>query len=593
MEDEKLGKVYDSELVRRLIHFIKPYWKQVVFAVVTLLGGSLVQIAIPKLTQIGIDDYIATGDLQGLGVITAIFFAALMVGFVMRFLQMYAMEWIGQKIMFDLRKRIFGHLQYLSLPFFNRNPVGRLMTRVTTDVQALNELFTSGLVAIFGDVLTLAGIVILMLYMNWKLALVTMSVLPLLFLATILFKAKVRDAFRDIRTRIAKINAYLQENLSGMAVVQLYNREARNYNTFEQLNREHLDSYLRTIFYFAVFFPVAGFIGALSTALIIWYGGFQIMAGALTFGSFVAFIQYAIMFYRPISDLAEKFNIMQAAMAASERIFKLLDQPPEPGYEQNGRAPRRLDGAIEFRDVWFAYKDEDWVLKDISFAIKPGEKIAIVGATGAGKTTIINLLGRFYTSQRGQILVDGRDIQDYALHELRSQIGIVLQDVFLFAGTIAENITLGNKSITREQLEQAARDVNADDFISRLSGGFDYKLIERGGTLSVGQRQLLAFARALAFDPAILVLDEATSSVDTETEIKIQEALLRLMQDRTSIIIAHRLSTIQHVDRIIVMHKGELREIGSHNELLLEAGIYSRLYELQFARQGRGEEMLR
>lgn len=593
MEDEKLGKVYDSELVRRLIPFIKPYWKQVVFAVLTLLGGSLVQIAIPKLTQIGIDDYIVTGDLRGLGTITAIFFAALMVGFAMRFLQMYAMEWIGQKIMFDLRKRIFGHLQYLSLPFFNRNPVGRLMTRVTTDVQALNELFTSGLVAIFGDVLTLAGIVILMLYMNWKLALVTMSVLPLLFLATILFKANVRNAFRDIRTRIAKINTYLQENLSGMAVVQLFNREARNYNTFEQLNRDHLDSYLRTIFYFAVFFPVTGFIGALSTALIIWYGGFQIMAGALTFGSFVAFIQYAIMFYRPISDLAEKFNIMQAAMAASERIFDLLDQPPEPGYEQNGRAPRRLDGAIEFRDVWFAYKDEDWVLKEISFAIRPGEKIAIVGATGAGKTTIINLLGRFYRMQRGQILIDGRDIQHYALHELRSQIGIVLQDVFLFAGTIAENITLGNKSITRAQLEQAARDVNADDFISRLAGGFDYKLIERGGTLSVGQRQLLAFARALAFDPAILVLDEATSSVDTETEIKIQEALLRLMQDRTSIIIAHRLSTIQHVDRIIVMHKGELREIGSHDELILQRGIYSRLYELQFARQGKGEETLR
>jgi ATP-binding cassette subfamily B protein len=583
-EEEKSAKVYDAALVRRLMPFIKPYSKQVFIALATLLFAAAFEIVVPKLTQIAIDDYIRQNDLPGLRVIIAIFFAVLVLGFLTRLGEMFVMEWIGQHIMFDLRKKIFSHLQHLSLTFFNRNPVGKLMTRVTSDVQALNELFTSGMVAIFGDLLMLFGIIFIMFYMSWKLTLVTLVVLPLLFGITILFKIKVRDAFRAIRTRIAKINAYLQENITGMAVVQLFNREAKNFKEFDRLNRDHLDAYLKTIFYFAVFYPVVNILGALSTALVIWYGGLKIIAGELSFGALVAFIQYAIMFYRPISDLSEKFNILQAAMAASERIFGILDEKPEAGY---GLADFdrhvHLQGEIEFSNVRFAYKDEEWVLKDVSFQIAPGEKIAIVGATGAGKTTIINLLGRFYNIQRGNILLDGRNIDGYDLQELRRNIGIVLQDVFMFAGTVADNIRLGNKQITGAQIRQAAKDVNALGFIEKLENGFDEKLIERGATLSVGQRQLLAFARALAFDPAILILDEATSNIDTETELLIQEAVARLMENRTSIIIAHRLSTIQHVDRIIALHRGEIREIGTHQELLAKGGIYSRLYELQFA----------
>ncbi|MFQ5632476.1 MAG: ABC transporter ATP-binding protein, partial [bacterium] len=498
----------------------------------------------------------------------------------------------------DLRRKIFSHLQHLPLSFFNRNPVGKIMTRVTTDVEALNQLFTSGMVAIFGDILMLFGIIGIMLYMNWKLTLVTMAVLPFLFAVTIAFKVKVRSAFRTIRAKIAKINAYLQENISGMTVVQLFNREAKNYDEFDYLNRDHLDAFLKTIFYFAIFYPLVNILGALSTALVIWYGGLKILAGELTFGALVAFIQYAIMFYRPISDLSEKFNILQAAMAASERIFGILDEKPEVGYASEKpvmdllEEPRSetLQGKIAFSNVWFAYKDEDWVLKDVSFTIAPGEKIAIVGATGAGKTTIINLLGRFYNIQRGNIQFDGNDIRDYDLQTLRRNIGIVLQDVFMFAGSVADNIRLGNNNISDEKIRQAAKDVNALSFIEKLPNGFDENLIERGATLSVGQRQLLAFARALAFDPAILILDEATSNIDTETEMLIQSALARLMENRTSIIIAHRLSTIQHVDRIIVMHHGEIREVGTHQELLVSGGIYSRLHELQFARRRRVEK---
>lgn len=586
-EEEKLGTVYDAVLMRQLLPFIRPYWKQVGLALLALLLAAVFQILAPKLTQIGIDDYIQHRDLAGLRVLIALFFGILVLGFLTRLAERYVMEWIGQHIMFDLRHRIFGHLQHLPLTFFNRNPVGRLMTRVTTDVEALNELFTSGMVAIFGDLLMLFGIIGIMLYMNWKLTLVTLAVLPLLFGVTFLFKIKVRDAFRDIRTRIAKINAYLQENISGMMVVQLFNREQKNYQTFVRLNRDHLDAYLRTIFYFAIFYPAVDFIGALSTALIIWYGGLKILVGSLTFGALVAFIQYAIMFYRPISDLSEKFNILQSAMAASERIFGILNEKPEPGYVHGDTASlasgKPLRGKIEFKNVWFAYKDEEWVLRDVSFLIAPGEKIAIVGATGAGKTTIINLLGRFYDILRGRICIDDRDVRDYDLPTLRRSMSIVLQDVFLFAGTVADNIRLGNAQISDERVRQAAADVHALKFIEQLPGGFGHKLIERGATLSVGQRQLLAFARALAFDPAILILDEATSNIDTETELLIQHALAHLMQNRTSIIIAHRLSTIQHVDRIIVMHKGEIREIGTHRELLARGGIYARLYELQFA----------
>ncbi|MDQ7064076.1 MAG: ABC transporter ATP-binding protein [candidate division KSB1 bacterium] len=591
-EEEKLGKAYDRQLIQRLLPFIRPYWPKVIFAVIALLAASILQLLGPKLTQLGIDQYIHNKDLAGLKTIIFYYLLVLVGLFVSRFAQMYMMEWIGQHIMFDLRRTVFGHLQHLPLSFFNRNPVGRLMTRVTTDVEALNEMFTSGLVAFFGDLLTLSGIIFILFYMHWQLALVTISVVPLLFMVSILFKKKVRDAFRQIRTRIARINAFLQENISGMAVVQLFNREEKNFTRFEKLNRDHLDAFVRTIFYFAVFYPTVSFIGAFATALIIFYGGVKIMAGSLTFGALVAFIQYAFMFFRPISDLSEKYNIMQSAMASSERIFKLLDEKTELELNQpRMRIHGRVHGEIEFRNVWFAYNDEDWVLKDISFRIAPGEKIAIVGATGSGKTTMINLLAGFYPVQKGQIRLDGHDIRSYSLYDLRRQMAIVLQDVFLFAGSIAENIRLGNEAIDNERLRQAAADVNALSFIERLPEGFDTPVKERGASLSVGQRQLLAFARALAFDPAILILDEATSNVDTETEILIQQALERLMRDRTSIIIAHRLSTIQNVDRIIVLHKGEIREIGTHAELLSLEGIYHRLYQLQFARQEREKQL--
>jgi len=591
-DDEILGKAYDSRLMMRLLRYAAPYWRRMALAIGTLLVASVLNIIGPKITQIGIDKYIGTGDLAGLLRIIILYFFVLVGAFFSRFLQMYLMEWIGQKIMFDLRKQIFGHLQHLPLSFFDKNPVGRLMTRVTSDVSALNDMFTSGLVAIFGDVITLTGIIILMAQMNWHLTLLTMSVIPLLFIVTFIFKTKVRQAFRDIRKRIARINAFLQENISGMTIVQMFNREKKNFRKFDRLNYDHLEAFLRTIFYFAIFFPTVSLIGTLATALIIWYGGKSILEGALTFGALVAFIQYTYMFFRPISDLSEKYNIMQAAMASSERIFKLLDEPTElDRHPKTLLQPLKLRGEIEFSEVWFAYQDKNWVLRDVSFSIAAGEKIAIVGATGAGKSTIINLIGKFYEAQKGIIAIDGEDIRRYSVFDLRRQIGIVLQDVFLFAGSIADNIRLGNEAISDARIRQAAADVNALPFIEALPQGFDTPVKERGATLSTGQKQLLAFARALAFDPAILVLDEATSNVDTESEILIQEALARLMQRRTSIIIAHRLSTIQNVDRIIVLHKGEVREIGTHQELLARHGIYHRLYQLQFAMQKEEEKL--
>ncbi len=585
-EEDGLGKAYDHVLMRRLLRYARPYVKQIIISVFALLLVAALQLLQPKLVQIGIDDYIRTGEVEGLKLIIALYAAVLVVNFILHLGRQYLMEWVGQQIMFALRRDIFGRLQHLPLSFFNRTPVGRLITRVTSDVQSLNELFSSGLVAIFSDIIILSGIVILMLSMNWKLALAAMVVLPLLFVATFIFKQKVRDAFRMIRTRIARINSYMQENISGMAIVQIFNREEKNFSQFDKLNASHLDAFLKTIFYFAVFFPLVGFIGALSTAIIIWYGGSQIIAGDLTFGGLVAFLQYSFMFFRPISDLSEKFNILQAAMAASERVFSLLDEKPEQDEGTFTLPPgQRCRGEISFDHVWFAYQKDNWILKDISFEIKAGEKVAIVGATGAGKSTIINLIARFYTIQKGAILLDGRNINEYSLHTLRRQIGIVLQDVFLFAGTIADNISLGNPDISEEQIREAARYVNALGFIEKLPEGFATEVKERGATLSVGQKQLLSFARALAFDPSILILDEATSSIDTESEILIQNAMEKLMENRTSIIIAHRLSTIQNADKIIVLHKGEIRETGTHHELLRQNGLYARLYELQFIGQ--------
>ncbi|NIR49477.1 ABC transporter ATP-binding protein, partial [candidate division KSB1 bacterium] len=571
--------------MKRLLSFLGPYKGFVALAVLVLFLASLTQLSGPFLTKIGIDEYIANEDFQGLNFICLIFLVVLIFEFVLQFVQTYLINWIGQRAMFDMRSRLFSHLQTLPVSFFDRNPVGRLVTRVTTDVESLHQMLSSGVVAIFGDVFKLIGIVIILLAMNWRLALVTFAVLPVLFYLSFLFKKKVRSAYRLIRVRIARINAFLQENITGMAVVQIFNRERKNFERFDKLNHDHLDAFLKTIFYYALFYPGVRILSAVAIALIIWYGGGRILEGMLTFGALVAFIQYAEMFFRPIMDLSEKYNIMQSAMASSERIFGLLDTKPEMGAVGIKKQLRTAKGEIEFRDVWFAYKEDEYVLKDISFKVKPGEKVAFVGATGAGKTTIMNLLLRFYELQRGEIFLDGVNIKEMDAQELRSHFSMVLQDVFVFDGTVADNIRLGNSDITDAELEQATSDVHADYFIQKLEQKYDQPVQERGKSLSVGQRQLLAFARALAFDPAVLILDEATSSVDTETETLIQDALKRLMQGRTSLVVAHRLSTVQNSDRIIVLHKGEIREEGTHQELLTQEGIYYRLYQLQYAFQ--------
>jgi ATP-binding cassette subfamily B multidrug efflux pump len=584
-EEEALGKAYDSRLFKRLLKYLKPFRLLVIFSVILLFLNSGFSLLGPYLTKIAIDKYIAKNDVAGLGKIILIFLTALVLGAGISWLQTYIMEWVGQKTMYNLRMQIFTHLQNLSLSFFDKNPVGRLMTRLTNDVETLNELFTAGVVSVFGDIFTLLGIVVVMLLINYQMALITFLTLPLLFYATLIFRKKVRKSYRDIRTRLAKVNAFLQEHITGMSLIQLFVQEKRTYNRFDKINLELKDSYLKTVNYYAVFFPVVELIGAIALALIIWYGGGQVVKGVLTFGALVAFIQYVDRFFQPISDLSEKYNILQSAMASSERIFKLLDTetdvkpPSSPIYLDQFR------GEIEFKNLWFAYKDEEFVLKDISIKVKRGEKIALVGHTGAGKSSIINLLCRFYEFQKGEILIDGKNIREIDPKNLRSQIGLVLQDVFIFSGDIAGNIRLGNDMISDQTLEKAAEEVNAAGFIAKFPNKFKEEVYERGSTLSVGQKQLLAFARALAFDPKILILDEATSSVDTETEILIQDALKKLMKNRTSIVIAHRLSTVQNVDKIIVLHKGEIKEEGSHSELLEKKGLYYKLYQLQYQDQ--------
>jgi len=586
-EEEILGKAYDSRLLKRLLTYLKPYWLPVVMAVFILLVVTGLELAGPYLIKITIDRHIVTKISQGLFTIVLIYVAVLIVQFVFRFLQTYVMQWIGQYVVLDIRLAIFRHLQGLSLAFFDKNPVGRLVTRVTTDVEALNEWFSAGIVSVFGDIFLLIGIIVVMVSVNWKLALITFTVIPLLAYLTFFIRKRIREAYRDIRIRIARINTYLQENISGMMVVQIFNRERRNFKQFDDLNNSHLEAHLRSIFYYSLFWPSIDLIESIALALILWFGALWKYQGAVTFGTLVLFIEYSRRFFRPISDLTDKYNILQSAMAASERIFMLLDHRPAIMNPAQPIRIRQFRGAIEFRQVWFAYKNHhdqspDYVLKDISFQVKPGEKIAIVGATGAGKSSIINLLSRFYDVSDGEILLDGLNIKKLNVQELRSYIGLVLQDVFLFAGTIAENIRLRNKNITFETVTRAARDANARQFIEKLPNQFQAEMMERGASLSTGQKQLLAFARALAFDPQILILDEATSSVDTESEVLIQQALKKLMSHRTSICIAHRLSTIQNCDRIIVMHKGKIREQGTHQQLLRLKGIYYKLYQLQF-----------
>ncbi len=584
-EEQVLGKAYDARLMRRLLGYVKPYRSSAALALFYIVAGSGLSVLPPYLTKLAIDQSIRTGDIVGLTEISALFVLTLAATFAFTYGQTWVMNLMGQRIMYDLRMEIFTHLQRLDVAFFDKNPVGRLMTRVTTDVDALNELFTAGVISVFGDIFTLAAIVVTLFAMNFRLALAIFSVVPLLFLITLLFKIKVRDSFRRVRTAIARINAFLQENITGTAVVQIFTQEKKQFGKFTRINREHLNANLQSIFYYAIFYPLLELVGALAVALIVWYGGLQVFAGSLTLGALVAFIQYSDRFFRPISDLSEKYTILQAAMASSERIFKLLDTRPSIVSPAEPKAREVQKGEVEFREVSFSYNPGETVLRNISFRAAPGERIALVGATGAGKSTIIGLLSRFYDPDGGAILVDEIDIREFDLQGLRRSIGVVLQDVFLFSGTVADNLRLGNPEITRSRLQSAAETVHAAQFIGRLERGYDTQLGERGSSLSVGQKQLLAFARALAFNPKILILDEATSSIDTETELMIRDALEKLLAGRTSIIVAHRLSTIQNADRIIVLHRGSIREMGSHQELLKLRGIYWRLYQLQYKDQ--------
>ena len=602
-EDEG-AKAFDPHLTRRLFRYLRPYRFRAGLSVFLVILSSVLEIAGPAITAIAIDLYIKpvagsqplgvsrragewlaahgfTFDaITGINVAAALYLFVLVGGFAVLYTQMVLMNLTGQYIMYDLRKQIFGHLQRLHIQFFDRNPVGRLMTRVTTDVDALNELFTAGFVAIFGDIFVLLGIVGVLFWMNWRLALVLFSITPFIVLVSIWFRRGARVTYRQVRARIAAINAFLQEHISGMSTVQLFNREEKEGAKFEELNARHRNANIDSVFYYAVFYPVIELIETVGVALIVWYGGGKVIQGTLSVGALVAFFQYSQRFYQPISDLSEKYNILQAAMAASERIFKLLDTPVQIE-DAGGREIDHVE-SIEFRDVWFAYNDEEWVLKNVSFRVERGERVALVGHTGAGKTTVTSLLLRFYEPQRGQILINGVDFREYRIESLRRLFAIVQQDFFLFTGNIADNISLGDPSIAEEQIRTAAVRVQADRFISRLPDGYASQVRERGAGLSVGEKQLLSFARALAFNPPVLILDEATSSIDTETELLIQDAIRTLLEGRTSIVIAHRLSTIRSADTILVFHHGEIRERGTHEELMQLGGLYRRLYEIQY-----------
>ncbi len=579
--EEELGKAYDARLVRRLWGYIRPYRRQFILAMLCLPATSAAMLTQPYLLKLAIDRYMAAHDRAGLTGMAAIYGAAMVAEFVFLYLQYYLTMVVAQKSLADLRQAVFDHVQRLPVAYFDRNPVGRLVTRMTTDIDVINEMFAAGAVTILMDLVTLGGIVVIMLAIDFRLALVTMSLLPVLLVAINFFRLKARQTYRMVRERIARINAGLQESISGMRVIQLFAREDHMYERFVALNADHRDATHLSNIYEASLFSLVESISSISFAVIIWYGGSQILAGVLALGTLVAFIEYIQRFFVPIRDFSTKYAVMQAAMASAERVFQLLDAPveEETGSRQSGSPPR---GRIEFENVWFAYKGDDFVLSDVSFRVEPGETVAFVGATGAGKTTLIKLLNRFYDVQRGRILVDGVDVRDWQLDALRRRIGVVSQDVFLFSGTISENIDLG-QNLPRDRLVAAARAVNVDRFISGLPGGYDEPVRERGNNLSTGQRQLIAFARALAYAPAILVLDEATASVDSETEMLIQDALLKLFRDRTSLVIAHRLSTIEDAHRIIVMHQGRVRETGTHQSLLQARGLYYRLYQLQYA----------
>lgn len=580
--EEVLNKPYDIAMARRLWRYVRPHRRQFFTALICLPLTSAFGLAQPYILKLAIDHYITQNDAHGLTTAGLLYAGALVGEFLFFYWQYYAIMTVAQKSLADLRRDLFAHLQQLPASFFERNPVGRVVTRLTTDVDAINEAFTAGTLTIFMDVLTLVGIITIMMSLNIRLALVTLALLPPLLIVLNFFRVRSRETYRAIRERIARINAFLQETLSGIAVVQLFAQERRMFAEFEQRNSDHRDANHLSNIYEATLFSVVEAASSICIALMLWYGAGQIGLGIMALGTLVAFIDYLQKFFVPLREFSSKYTTMQSAMTAVERVFQLLDTEVTIASPLQPHRAEKMQGRITFDHVWFAYKDEEWILRDVSFTVAPGEKVAIVGATGAGKTTISKLLNRFYDVQRGRILVDGVDVREWDLGTLRRQIGVVLQDVFLFAGDMVTNITLGRTDISQAQVEQAARYVNADRFIRQLPRGYGEQLRERGSNLSAGQRQLLSFARALAYNPAILVLDEATSSVDPETELLIQDALTKLMANRTNLVIAHRLSTIQNADRILVMHKGQVREVGTHHELIEKRGIYWRLYRLQY-----------
>ncbi len=585
VEDEILGKAYDSKLMRRLLGFVKPYKKYVVAAIFMNVVVAALGPLRPYLTKIAIDDYIVNDNYDGLITISAILFGTLIFQAIVQYFLTYYTQLMGQNIIYDLRVKLFAHVQKLALKYFDKTPIGRVVTRVTNDVESLNELFSSGIVMIFSDVFIIIWILIFMFSMEWELTLVSLSVLPFLIYATFLFRRKVRESYRDVRFQLARLNSYTQEHLTGMSIIQLFSKEKRENEKFADINGAHKTANINSIFYYAIFYPIVEILSSGAIALIIWYGGGNVIQGTMTIGVLFAFIQYTEMFFRPIRDLSEKYNIMQTAMASSERIFKLLDNET---IIENPTTPKTINdfrGNVDFKNVWFAYNNDDYVLKDISFSVNEGETVAIVGATGAGKSSIINLLNRFYDVNKGSIRVDGIDLREISKEELRDYISIVLQDIFLFSGSIASIINLGDSSISKQQIIEAAKTFGAHGFISKLPNQYNAEVMEKGATLSVGQKQLISFARALVFNPQILILDEATSSVDTETELLIQQAIEKLLKGRTSIVIAHRLSTIQNSDKIIVLHKGEIKEVGTHQQLLNKRGIYYKLYQLQYKDQ--------
>jgi ATP-binding cassette subfamily B multidrug efflux pump len=586
-EEEAIGKTYDLQVARRLLRYLKPYARLLVPALILTLLLNLLGILQPKFTQYSIDWYILPRRTQGITLFALVYLGAQFGRFVFSYFQVVLLNTIGQYVMFDLRRELYDKLQHQEIAYFDRNPVGRIMSRLTADVDALNELFTSGVTDLLGDLVMIAGIIAVMVWMDLRLTLVSLLTVPLLFIATTWFRKGARRGYDAVRTRLARIYAFLQEHFSGAQTVQIFNAEAKSLARFADINDQHRKANIDTIFYYAVFFPLVDFIGAVGIALIIWYGGYRVMNHALSLGALVAFIQYSGFLFQPIRDISDKYNVLQSAVVASHRIFQALDLPIAITTPAKPLKTGRAEGRIEFENVWFAYKDDEWVLKDVSFTVSPGQSVALVGHTGSGKTTITNLLMRFYDVQKGRILLDGVDVRDWELKSLRENFAVVLQDIFLFTGTVESNIRLGREDISDERIRWAATEVCADNFIRRLPHNYKAEVRERGAGLSVGQKQLISFARALAFDPALMILDEATSSIDTETEQFIQQAIDRVMRNRTSLVVAHRLSTIQRADKIIVLHHGEVREQGTHQDLLTLQGLYWKLYKLQYAAPSR------